>query len=114
LGSLNDLDVFGTDPYWRWRPARQDPEKHVRHFTERAAALAKPLGKDVQIWIQAMRLPKGAEPEIGEACRAAVAAGATHLAAWSYDGGALLDPVLSEDPARVWEEVAAAFAALRR
>ena len=113
LGSLSDLDVFGTDPYWRWRPARQDPEKHVGHFTERAVTLARPLKKDVQIWIQAMRLPKGAESEIRAACRAAVAAGATHLAAWSYDGGALLDPVLSEVPSRVWEEVAAAFAEVR-
>lgn len=113
LGSLTDVDVFGTDPYWRWRPARQRPAKHVGHFTERALSLAGPLGKGVQIWIQAMRLPKGAEPEIGEACRAAVAAGATHLAAWSYDGGALLDPVLSEDPARVWAEVAEAFSRVR-
>jgi hypothetical protein len=113
LGSLNDVDVFGTDPYWRWRPARQDPAQHVRRFTERAAALARPLKKDIQIWIQAMRLPKGKESEIGTACRAAVEAGATHVAAWSYDGGALLDPVLSEDPPRVWAEVAAAFAALK-
>jgi hypothetical protein len=113
LGSLTDLDIFGSDPYWRWRPTRQDPDKHVRHFTERTAALARPQGKGVQVWIQAMRLPKGAEGEIGTACRAAVAAGATHLAAWSYDGGALLDPVLSEDPRRVWAEVAKAFAEIR-
>ena len=64
--------------------------------------------------MQAMRLPRGAEGEIETACRAAVAAGATHLAAWSYDGGALLDPVLSEDPARVWAETERVFSALRR
>jgi hypothetical protein len=113
LGSLKDLDVFGTDPYWRWRPARQDPDKHVRHFTERAAELARPLGKGVQVWVQAMRFPRGAEGEIATACRAAVAGGATHLAAWSYDGGALLDPVLSEDPARVWAAVAQVFKEIR-
>ena len=109
LGSLADLDIFGTDPYWRWRPAHQEPGKQVGHFTERAAALAGPLGKGVQVWIQAMRLPKGTEGEITTACRAAVSAGATHLAAWSFDGGALLDPVLSEDPARVWAEIEKAF-----
>lgn len=114
LGSLPDLDVFGCDPYWRWwRPAKQDPDKHVRHYTEKIAAVATPLGKGTQVWIQAMRLPKGAEPEIGTACRAAAAAGATHITAWSFDGGALLDPVLAEDPARVWESVAKAFAELR-
>ncbi len=113
LGSLPGVDVFGCDPYWRWRPARQDPDAHVRRYTERVVSLAAPLKKGAQVWIQAMRLPKGAEGEIEIACRAATAAGATHLTAWSYDGGALLDPVLSEDPGRVWEAVERAFRAVR-
>ncbi|HMZ28005.1 MAG TPA: hypothetical protein PLM37_11860, partial [Elusimicrobiota bacterium] len=107
------LDVFGCDPYWRWRPAKQDPASHVRHYTERVAAVAGPLKKGNQIWIQAMRLPEGAEGEIETACRAAADAGATHITAWSYDGGALLDPVLSENPDRVWAAVARAFRSLR-
>ena len=113
LGSLPALDVFGCDPYWRWRPAKQDPASHVRHYTERVAAVAGPLKKGNQIWIQAMRLPDGAEGEIETACRAAADAGATHITAWSYDGGALLDPVLSENPDRVWAAVARAFRSVR-
>lgn len=113
LGSLPDLDVFGCDPYWRWRPVKSDPAAHVRRYTERTAEVSRPLGKGTQIWIQAMRLPRGAEDEIGVACRAAAEAGATHITAWSYDGGELLDPVLSEDPAKVWEAVARAFEGLR-
>ncbi len=113
LGGLKDLDIFGTDPYWRWRPVPQDPAAHVRRYAEKVVRLARPLGRGSQIWIQAMRLPRGAEGEIEAACRAAAQAGATHLTAWSYDGGELLDPVLSEDPARVWSAVSSAFRALR-
>jgi len=114
LAGLEGLSVFGTDPYWRWRPTHPDPAAHVAHYTRKAARAAAPHGAGVQVWVQAMRLPSGAEGEIETACRAAVSAGATHLAAWSYDGGALLDPVLSENPERVWEETARVFSALRR
>ena len=40
-------------------------------------------------------------------------AGVTHLAAWSYDGGGLLDTVLAEDPAKVWAATARTFKRLR-
>lgn len=112
LAALPEVDVFGCDPYWRWRPRRRDPVKHVRHFSEKLLSTARP-GQGTQVWIQAMRLPAGTEGEIGRAVRAASDAGVTHVAAWSYDGGALLDPVLAEDPAQVWAETAKAFSALR-
>jgi hypothetical protein len=113
LGSLPLLDIFGCDPYWRWRPRAQDPARHVAAYTRRVREVAAPGGKGVQIWVQAMRLPRGKEHEIATALSAAVSAGATHLAAWSFDGGALLDPVLAEDPAAVWAATARAFARIR-
>jgi hypothetical protein len=109
LGSLPDLDIFGCDPYWRWVPRERPPAAHVAQHAARLLEIAKPLGKETQIWIQAMRLPKGKESEINLACQAAAQAGVTHLAAWSYDGGSLLDTVLAEDPTTVWNEVARAF-----
>lgn len=112
LSSLPEIDVFGCDPYWRWSTGRRSPVKHVQHYAEKLVAQARP-GQGSQVWVQAMRLPEGAEPEIGQAVRAAAAAGVTHIAAWSFDGGALLDPVLAENPARAWSETARAFAALR-
>lgn len=113
LGGLGSLDIFGTDPYWRWRPVPQDPASHVRHYTEKVLRLSRPLGRGSQIWIQAMRLPRGKEGEILTACRAAAQTGATHITAWSYDGGELLDPVLSEEPAAVWLAVEEAFREIR-
>jgi hypothetical protein len=113
LAALPDLDIFGCDPYWRWRPRQRNPRGHVKHYSERVVEATRPAGKGSQIWIQAMRLPQGTENEIEIACQAAAQEGVTHLAAWSYDGGALLDTVLAEDPARVWAEVARIFKQIR-
>lgn len=126
LSSIPQLDVFGCDPYWRWRPFRwasvmsadkarkiREPGAYVKYFSERVLRETRLSKKQSQIWLQAMRLPAGAEKEIGEACRAAAKAGVTHIAAWSYDGGALLDPVLAERPEKVWAEVSRAFRAIR-
>jgi hypothetical protein len=109
---LKDLDIFGCDPYWRWR-GHQDPAKHVADFTRHTVQLARAQGKGSQIWIQAMRLPAGAESEVERACEAAAKEGATHLAAWSFDGGELLDPVLSERPGEVWKSVESVYKRLR-
>lgn len=109
---LKDLDILGCDPYWRWR-GHQDPAKHVGEFSLHTARLALANGKGSQIWIQAMRLPAGAEGEIEQACDAALKVGITHLAAWSFDGGELLDPVLSERPGEVWRSVENVYKRIR-
>jgi hypothetical protein len=112
LSALPEVDIFGCDPYWRWSTGRRDPVKHVQRYAERLKSTVR-SDQGTQIWIQSMRLPAGTEGEIGKAVRAAAESGVTHIAAWSYDGGALLDPVLAEDPARVWAETAKAFSSLK-
>jgi hypothetical protein len=115
LAALPALDIFGCDPYWRWPPrVNKPPREHVARYAAKVVSAVKPLKKKSQIWIQAMRFRKGVETEIDEAVQAAVREGVTHLAAWSYDGGALLDTVLAEDPPRVWAAVEKAFARYRR
>lgn len=111
--ALKDLDIFGCDPYWRWHGRKWDPDTRVGEFSRYVVEHAKKNGKGSQIWIQAMRLPAGAEPEITRAIRAAAEAGVSHIAAWSYDGGELLDPVLSERPEVVWKTVVDAFNEIR-
>jgi len=113
LSALPRLDIFGCDPYWRWPPRQRPVENHVRHYSEKVLKTTVPRGQGSQIWIQAMRLPKNKEDEIVSACRAAAGAGVTHLAAWSYDGGALLDTVLAENPSKVWSTTADIFKKLR-
>ncbi len=111
--ALKNLDILGCDPYWRWHGQHRKPETHVRDFANYLLEHAKPAGKKSQIWIQAMRLPAGAEKEIPQAIEAALEEGVTHIAAWSYDGGALLEPVLSERPEEVWKAVEEAYTRFR-
>lgn len=111
-GALKDLDIFGCDPYWRWH-GHHSPKARVAEFSDHTVQMARKNGKGSQIWIQAMRLPSGAEQEIVLACEAAASAGVTHLAAWSYDGGELLDPVLAERPDEVWRVVEETFKKIR-
>ena len=61
-----------------------------------------------------MRLPAGKEHEIGLAVETAVKEGITHVASWSFDGGELLDTVLSERPEVVWAETEKAFQRFRK
>jgi hypothetical protein len=110
--ALKDLDIFGCDPYWRWR-GKKDPAVHVGEFSKYTVEHAKLNGKESQIWIQAMRLPSGTEDEIEKAVKACVDSGVTHVAAWSYDGGELLDTVLAENPEKVWSAVEKSFSKYR-
>jgi len=109
---LKSLDILGCDPYWRWHWNR-DPRVHVKEFSRFVFEMARRNGKESQVWIQAMRLPAGSEGEIEQACNVAVNEGVSHLAAWSFDGGELLDPVLSERPGEVWNSVERAFKKLK-
>lgn len=106
--ALKDLDIFGCDPYWRWR-TNKDPKTHVTDFSKNVVDQAKINNKKSQIWIQAMRLSAGTEEEIDAAVKAAVDEKVDYIAAWSYDGGELLDTVLSENPVKVREVLERAF-----
>ena len=111
--ALRDLDIFGCDPYWHWR-FKREPAPHVEEFSKYVTLHATTNKKQSQIWVQAMRLPMGKEHEIGIAVEAAVKEGVTHVAAWSFDGGELLDTVLSERPQVVWAETEKAFQRFRK
>ncbi len=106
--SLKDVDIFGCDPYWRWNK-RSDPEKHVGYFAEKTVQTCKRFRKQPHVWIQAMKFPRGTEKEILTAVQTAAECGVRNIAAWSYDGGELLDPVYSEDSANVWSMVKKAY-----
>ncbi len=109
---IKHLDILGCDPYWRWHFHR-NVKDHVGDFARLTVEKAKQNGKESQIWIQAMRLPAGTEKEIETACRAAMEHKVSHLAAWSFDGGEVLDTVLSEKPADVRHALEKTFKKIR-
>ena len=111
---LHDLDIFGCDPYWRFNAQAGPPEKKVGFFAKKTVESATDYHKASQIWIQAMKFASGREVEIGTAVKEAAQQGTDYIAAWSYDGGEILDNVLSENPEAVWKAVKKAFTQLRK
>ncbi|MBD3272658.1 MAG: hypothetical protein GF384_09005 [Elusimicrobia bacterium] len=112
-GSLPEVDIFGCDPYWRWNRSKK-PVEHVGYFAYKVAKTCWENSKEPHVWIQAMKLAHGYEHEIGKAIDAAYENAVRNFAAWSFDGGALLDNVSSSDPETVWKEVRKAFMRIRR
>lgn len=111
VAAIPTLDVIGTDPYWR--PHQTDVAAHVGRFAQRIQALATQFHKEGQIWILNFNVKRGEEGRIPEAMEAAYAAGIRNLAAWSYYGAGYIS-LASDDPAKVWETLGAAYADLRR
>ncbi|MGH2603781.1 MAG: hypothetical protein ACRDJ9_30900 [Dehalococcoidia bacterium] len=116
--ALPDLDIFGSDPYWYLSEA--DAEPFVRAFGERtlrAARQASDRGSrrlETQIWVQAFGVPAGREGELWSGIRTAARLGVSHVAAWSYGGGAGMSYNRSERPAAVWQVIGDAFRAVAR
>ncbi|MFH1283072.1 MAG: hypothetical protein ABII27_05350 [bacterium] len=111
--SLSNVDIFGCDPYWRWH-FKHNPRKFVWDFSKRVVDSCNNYKKEPHIWIQAMKLPKGKEYEIEDAAIAAYDAGVRNMAAWSYDGGELIDGLYSPRYDLVWKTVSKAFKKLRK
>ena len=110
--AIPDLDIFGTDPYWFLLGV--DPERFMRVYSEEAAASAKKHGRDLQLWLQAFRLPLGREEELRMGVRVAEEVGATHLAAWAFRATEQMSQLRCGDGEKVWRIVGEEFRRVRR
>jgi hypothetical protein len=108
--AIPDLDIFGTDPYWYLMGV--EPESFMRAYSEEAAASARKHGRELQLWLQAFRLPSGREEELRMGVRVAEEVGATHLAAWSYRATESMS-ITCANPGLVWEILGEEFRRVR-
>lgn len=109
VASIPEIDVLATDPYWFH--AGMDREKGLEFFrttSGRAIELARRHGKQSQLWLQAFRVPRGREHELGEAVGTAAEMGADSIFAWPYRGGAG-SILASDDPGAVWKALGEAY-----
>jgi hypothetical protein len=104
--AIPDLDIFSTDPYWFLLGV--DPEKFMRTYSELAARAAKEHNRELQLWLQAFRLPAGREEELRMGVRIAEEVGATHLAAWTFRATETMS-IACADPAKVWSIITEEF-----
>ncbi len=109
--SIRGLDIFGTDPYWY--SFGGDAATYVARQARRTVEVAERHGLDHHVWIQAFEVPSGREEEIAIAVDAAVGAGASNLAVWSYDGCSAMSSCECERPEFAWDVVRRSFRGLR-
>jgi hypothetical protein len=110
--AIPDLDIFGTDPYWY--ALGVDAERLTRVYGEEAAAVARKHGRDLQLWVQAFRVPAGREEELRTGLRVAAEVGATHVAAWSFRATESMSQIACGDPEAAWRVIGEEFPRLRR
>lgn len=109
--SIPDLDIFSTDPYWY--ALGVEPERFMRTYSEEAAAAANKHGRELQLWLQAFRVPAGRAEELRMGVQVAEDAGATHLAAWSYKATASMSEIACAEPEVVWRVLGEEFRRVR-
>ncbi len=110
--AISDLDVFGCDPYWYIFGVEAEP--FMRAYGQKAAEAARKHDRGLQLWVQAFRVPEGREEELRVGLRVAHDLGATHVAAWSYEGTASMSQIRCARPEVVWQILGEEFARLRR
>jgi hypothetical protein len=110
FASLKTLDIFGSDPYWMCAGKEfADYELQVHRVKE----LAEKYGEEPQIWIQAYKIKRGEEAKVRRAVEVAYKYGVQNIMAWSYLGTAYMSWGRSEQPEKVWQELARAFLKIR-
>jgi hypothetical protein len=105
--AIPDLDIFGTDPYWYLFGV--DPESFMRAYSESAAQACRNHGRELQLWLQAFRVPAGREDELRMGVRVAREAGADYIAAWSFRATESMSQIACQDPEKVWRVLADEF-----
>ena len=108
--AIPDLDIFSTDPYWFLLGV--DPERFMRTYSELAATAAKKHNRELQLWLQAFRIPAGREDELHLGVRIAEEVGATHLAAWAFRATETMS-IAPANPEAVWSIITKEFRRLQ-
>jgi hypothetical protein len=109
--AIPDLDVFGTDPYWYLFGA--DAEAFMRAYGEDAGSACRKHGRELQLWLQAFRVPAGREDELRIGARIAEEMGADYLGAWAFRATEQMS-ITPANPQRVWQVICEEFQRLSR
>lgn len=99
--SIMELDIFGTDPYWR--VGEKDVGGYVRRFSKKVYKLCKEYGKEPQIWILNFRIKAGTEGDIRKAVLSAFEEGIRNISAWGFYGAGYMSYLRSDNPKKVWK-----------
>ena len=111
LASLDNLDNFGTDPYWY--AAKKDVREYVGEFSQKVNRVCQKTGREGHVWIQGFKVPGGREEEILTAVEIAAKVGIRNLAVWGYDACSFISCIAPDDPSKTWDIICSAFASVK-
>ncbi len=105
LARIGRWSRLATDPYWMDRPV--SPAEFVASHARKLRRLCDATKTAMEIWVQGIRIARGAERAIGDAVDAAVDCGAERVAFWSFRGTERMSSLACADPDAVWREMTA-------
>jgi hypothetical protein len=100
FASIGAFSRLATDPYWMDRPV--EPAEFVRTHCRPLRALCDRTEREMEVWIQAIRIRAGRERDVEEAVAAAIESGADRIAFWSFRGTDRMCHLACEDSDAVW------------
>jgi len=102
VADCEDLDIFGTDPYWLVPHANNDYtiDQAIQYSLE-MKDLCRRLGKKTQLWLGAWGIPKGKEEELYQGGKRLAALESDQFYTWSFRAGKGTNET-SEDPDKTW------------
>ena len=112
LVKLNNIDIFGSDPYWF--SYNESVSGFVEKVSREVVRLCELHNKEPQIWIQGFRVPEGREEEVSTAIKTAFDSGVRNIAAWCFEGGACMTYISSDRPEIVWDNISKEYKELRK
>jgi N-acetylmuramic acid 6-phosphate etherase len=103
VASLDGVDVFATDPYWKSfdEPAGPFVRKYAALLSETAAR----NGVVPELWVPAFRLTRDDIPDLEDAVAAARGAGIGRIWIWGYEACAHMTHLATPDSELVWERL---------
>ena len=112
LVKLNNIDIFGSDPYWF--SYNESVSGFVEKVSREVVRLCELHNKEPQIWIQGFRVPEGREEEVSTAIKTVFDSGVRNIAAWCFEGGACMTYISSDRPEIVWDNISKEYKGLRK
>jgi hypothetical protein len=108
VAAIKELDMFGTDPYWILFRLFNMPHGHtiqsaVEH-TRDCIRLARKYGKEANVWLNAWKIPAGAEQELYEGGLAMANERPDSFYTWSWQAGRGTSEA-SDNPDLIWRTV---------
>jgi hypothetical protein len=100
FADLPGVDRLATDPYWMDRDV--DPADFVREHVAPLATICRDRRRELEVWIQGIRIPTGDEGGIERAVAAAAESGADSIAFWSFRGTERMSSLACGDPGAAW------------